>query len=336
MVTGNRDDFYAALKSKDPRFDPAVLQGEISVYGGGARGECITLYLGYRSPYRWTELLDFFAGRIIPGVEVIHDGKYHRTVHLKTKEQKVVTGWIQVENHARKNVLKLTLSVSLLPLLSQVLSRVRRQFDLDCDPDAVYDRLASMNELQAGLCLPGTRLPGCFDSYEMSVRAVLGQQITVKAASTIAGRMAGVLGRPIQTGIDGLTHAFPTAKDILSLEEPIAAILGPLGVTTTRSKAILALARAFEQKEIDFAPGAKPEVEIKKMIGLPGIGPWTAQYIAMRALNWADAFPATDYGVKKVLGPRSQKEILALAENWRPWRGYATINLWNSLTPQTL
>jgi AraC family transcriptional regulator of adaptative response / DNA-3-methyladenine glycosylase II len=158
----------------------------------------------------------------------------------------------------------------------------------------------------------------------------LGQQITVKAARTLAGRLAETYGTPVETGIDGLTRAFPSPENILALVGSIADHLGPLGITGSRARTILELAKAFEQGAIDFNLCARPEAEMQKLRAIPGIGPWTAQYIALRAMGWPDAFPHPDYGVKKALAPLSEREIGELAEAWRPWRSYATVNLWNS------
>ena len=231
----------------------------------------------------------------------------------------------------RKNALTVTVSSALLSALPHVLARVRDLFDLYCSPDAVYETLSVMNSARPGLCVPGVRLPGCFEPFEMAVRAVLGQQITVKAAATLAGRLAGTYGTPVETGMAGLTHTFPSAHDIAALPGDIADRLGPLGITRARANTILALAGKIMNGEIDFTLCVQPEAEMKKLMSIPGIGAWTAQYIAMRAMGWPDAFPHTDLGVKKALAPLSEGEILAMAEAWRPWRGYATIYLWNSL-----
>jgi AraC family transcriptional regulator of adaptative response / DNA-3-methyladenine glycosylase II len=291
----------------------------------------VTVALGYRPPYRWDALLDFLAGRAITGVESVSEGVYSRTASFTTSEGKRVHGWLRVRNNPDKNRLPVTISESLLPALPQILSRVKRQFDLHCDPNAVYETLVTMNDIRADLCMNGTRLPGCFNPFEMTVRAVLGQQITVKAAGTLAARIAGALGTPVETGIPGLTRAFPTPEDVLALGDEIENRFGALGVTSARSRSILELARVFCDGGIDFDYPAKPEDEIKKLTGIRGIGNWTANYIAMRAMGYTDAFLETDYGVKKALAPLAPKAMTRLAEHWRPWRGYATVNLWNSL-----
>jgi AraC family transcriptional regulator of adaptative response / DNA-3-methyladenine glycosylase II len=229
-----------------------------------------------------------------------------------------------------KNSLALTLSPSLLPVLPKALFRVRLLFDTDCGPLEIYEKLSVMNTLAPGLCLPGTRLPGCFDPFEMAVRAVLGQQITVKAARTLAKRFAATLGEKIITPFEDLTHTFPGPEKITAIKS-IENFLGALGITGARSRSIYALAEALTAGKITLSPRAGPEEEMQKLLALPGFGPWTVNYIGMRALSWPDAFPHTDYGVKKALPGKTAKEIVALSESWRPWRSYAVINLWNSL-----
>lgn len=290
----------------------------------------ITLALGYRPPYQWEHILNFLALRAIPGVETVKEGKYYRTVHFLNGEKHIYS-WIQAENQPEKNTIAVTMPAELLPVLSQVLAKVGNLFDLSCDPYAVYKGLMKMNNIQPNICTLGIRVPGCFDPFEMSVRAVLGQQITIKAAKTLAARITEKFGVTIETGIEGLTHIFPEPEDIYKLKDKITDSLGELGIIKTRAKTILELASAFVNKEIDFNFCIHPEEEIKKLMKISGIGNWTAQYIAMRAMGWTDAFLETDYGVKKALPSYTPKEILILAEAWRPWRSYAVVNLWNSL-----
>jgi AraC family transcriptional regulator of adaptative response / DNA-3-methyladenine glycosylase II len=320
---------FNGLFKKQYRLAPSALRRQAAHAKGSA--DNVTLALGYRPPYPWRQMLDFLTQRAIPGVEIISNDSYLRTVHFVSGEQKDVFGWIRVSQRPQNNTLAVTVDSALLPVLAQVLARVRHLFDLYCAPDAVYETLSAMNKIRPGLCVPGTRLPGCVDPFETAVRAVLGQQITVKAAGTLARRLAETYGTPVETGIDGLTRAFPSPKDILALNGSIADHLGPLGVTGTRARAIAALAEIIVQGELDLNLCAQPEPEIRKLMAIPGIGAWTAQYIAMRAMGWPDAFPHTDYGVKKALAPRTESEILKMAEAWRPWRSYATVHLWNSL-----
>lgn len=291
----------------------------------------ITLILSYRPPYHWNEMIKFLAGRAITGIEVVKNSEYMRTVHLKDSASKNYYGWVLVGHEPKRNALNVTISESLLPVLSLVLARIKNLFDLHCDPHAIYETLQIMNDIRPGLCTLGTRVPGCFNAFEMAVRAVLGQQITVKAASTLAARIVETYGTPIQTGIEGLTHIFPLPEKILAMGEDITNNFGILGVISTRSNTIYELSKALVQGEINFDLCANPEEEIKKLVKIRGIGSWTAQYIAMRAMEWPDAFLETDAGVKKALHPHTSKELLAMAEAWRPWRSYATVNLWNTL-----
>lgn len=292
--------------------------------------ESITLFLGYRPPYQWTAIISFLEARAIPGVETVTDDSYSRTAALQHNGE-TYRGWLIVRNAEKRNALSVTVSESLLPVLPKILARVKNMFDLQCDPEEIFSRLSVMNDIKEGMCIPGTRLPGSFDAFEMAVRAILGQQITVKAARTLATRIVSSYGVEVETPINGLTHNFPTPEELLELEGKIEDNLGVLGITSARSRSIHALASGIINGDIDLSRSADPDIQMKRLLELPGFGPWTVQYVAMRALGWPDAFPHTDYGVKKALEGRSQKGISELAEQWRPWRSYATINLWNSL-----
>lgn len=291
----------------------------------------ITVSLGYRPPYQWDTMLRFLKARAIEGVELVKDGQYARTVCFKNREGNTFRGWVQVSHFPQKAMLTVTLNETLVPVISQVLACVRRLFDLYCDPDAVYETLQTMNDLRPGLCIHGTRIPGCFNPFETAVRAILGQQISVKAASTLAGRIARTLGTPIRTPMEGLTYTFPSAEDILGVGHDIQERLGGLGIISARSRSIQELAEALAQGGINLDQSADVEQETKKLQTIHGIGSWTAQYIAMRTMGWTDAFLETDAGIRKALQGFSPRELLELAEHWRPWRSYATVNLWNTL-----
>jgi AraC family transcriptional regulator of adaptative response / DNA-3-methyladenine glycosylase II len=165
----------------------------------------------------------------------------------------------------------------------------------------------------------------------MAVRAVVGQQITVIAARTLMARLAGALGKPVESPFPGVSSTFPLAGDICALEGPIEELLGPLGITSRRARTIRNLAEALQSGTITLSPHGDPAREMEKLLALPGIGPWTVQYLAMRALAWPDAFPDTDHGVKKALAKMTPGQILPLSREWSPWRSYATITLWNAL-----
>lgn len=317
---------FNAVFQKQYRLSPTALRKQTETEGGNQEGE-ITLPMGYRPPYRWGQILAFLAGRALPGVEKVTAGAYWRTVHMNQVGKPDMLGWVRVQNDARQNALLVTVSASLLPVLPRVLARLRHLFDVNAQPDEIYNRLAALNSVKPGLNVLGTRLPGCFDGFEMAVKAVLGQQISVKAAQTLAGRLAKAYGRPVSCPLAGLTHAFPTPGALLALWPP-EKYLGPMGITSARARAVYALAEGAESGALSFSVSAQPHAEIKKLLALPGIGRWTASYIAMRAMAWPDAFLETDAVIKKELAPLTEKEMLRLAENWRPWRSYATLLLW--------
>ncbi len=320
---------FNALFQKNYHLPPSSLRKKTEQSKEGSRDN-ITVYLGYRPPYLWDNLLSFLKDRAIPGVESVSDHAYHRTVTLQSGG-KTYSGVISVRNAEKKNALAVTVSMALLPVLQAVLARIKHLFDLDCDPVEIYSCLSVMNEIKDGLCISGIRVPGCFDGFEMAVRAVLGQQITVKAARTLAGRIACAYGTELKNPAHGLTHTFPAPADICGLDGPIENHLGTLGVIGARARSIRALAEGMTSGDIELNISADPMEQMKKLLALPGFGPWTVQYIAMRALYWPDAFPHTDYGVKKALSGLAEKEILELSEQWKPWRSYATVLLWNSL-----
>jgi AraC family transcriptional regulator of adaptative response / DNA-3-methyladenine glycosylase II len=204
------------------------------------------------------------------------------------------------------------------------LERVKRLFDLHADPVAIGSVLGTLAKTR-----PGLRLPGSFDGFEMAIRAVLGQQISVAAARTLDGRLALRFGEPIKTPIEALTRVFPTPERIAVATVSEIARLGIIG---KRAETLIALSKAVASGALHLEPGSRVEDTLKELHKIPGIGEWTVQYIAMRSLSWPDAFPHTDLGVKKALEVTNPKKILELAEKWRPWRAYATLHLWANLT----
>ena len=287
--------------------------------------DCITLELGYRPPYNFSTILQFFRDRALLGVELVTEDAYLRTVRIGE-----TTGWLRVTYNPGKHALALTISESLLPVLSTVIARVRAQFDIDCNPHAIYEGIRSMDEVAPNAAKLGTRLPGCFEPFETATRAVLGQQVSVKAANKFAARIVEEYGTPIDTGIEGLTHAFPTPAQVLTLSN-IEEAFGTLGVIASRSRTIAELARLMESGELSLAPTANALEQIERLMAVKGIGAWSANYLAMRTMSYPDAFLETDAGIKHALPEYEPKQRLALAEQWRPWRSYANICLWNSL-----
>lgn len=286
-----------------------------------ARGlKCL---LDFRPPLAWESLLAYLRLRAIPGVESVDGTHYRRTVAIGAHE-----GFIAVSLAASGTALEVELSPGLAPVIGAVLVRVKSLFDLGATPDAVAEQL-SQDPMLAGIVrrLPGLRVPGAFDGFELAVRAVLGQQISVRAATTLAGRWARAFGTPIATPHAELDVLAPSAARMSSVgADEIAA----LGVVSARARCLTALARAAALRRIVLGLAADVEAQIAGLTALPGIGPWTAQYIAMRALRWPDAFPAEDLMLLRAAGI-GKKELRARAELWRPWRAYATHYLWQSL-----
>lgn len=286
-----------------------------------ARNELV-FELAYRPPYAWEPQLAFLRERSIEGVESATAKRYLRTVAI-ARETTTHTGWIAVEHRVRRRTLRVTLSGSLARVVPEALGRVKHLFDLACRPDEIERHLGDL-----AADAPGLRVPGAFDGFETAVRAVLGQQITVAAARTLAGRIAAAFGEALETPFADLTHTFPTAERLAAASGDE---LGRLGVIRSRQRAIRALAEACASGALVLAPGADVERTLAALRALPGVGEWTAQYVAMRALAWPDAFPHTDYAVVKALGEDSPRRVLDAAERWRPWRAYAAVHLWNSL-----
>jgi AraC family transcriptional regulator of adaptative response / DNA-3-methyladenine glycosylase II len=286
---------------------------------GGARDAGrFSFDLAYRPPLDWEAMLHFLERRLYAGAEAIVDSAYVRTVGMDGH-----VGWIRVLPNPRRDALTVEVSPALGRVIPAVLVRVRRLFDLGAEPARIAQRLGRL----AADC-PGLRLPGAFDGYEVAIRAVLGQQISVKAATTLAGRFASAFGEAVQTPFAQLHLLMPTARRVATASP---AALARIGVTAARARTLLGVSRAMASDPALLEPGADVEAAIARLKQLPGIGEWTAQYLAMRAFAWPDAFPATDLGIRKALGLDNERSILARAEIWRPWRGYAAMHLWRSL-----
>ncbi len=278
--------------------------------------------LAYRPPYAWEPQLAFLQRHGTAGVEAVTGKRYLHTVAM-TRGTVMHRGWIAVMHHARRHTLCITVSSSLAGVVPEVLGRVKQVFDLACRPDEIERHLGAL-----AADIPGLRVPGAFDGFELAVRAVLGQQITVAVARTLSGRVVTAFGESLATPFAALTHTFPTPAclAVVSSDE-----LGRLGVIRSRQRAIQALAEDCVSGQLVLAPGVDIERTLTRLRALPGIGEWTAHYVAMRALAWPDAFPHTDYAIMKRLGETTPRRVLELAEPWRPWRAYAAMHLWNSL-----
>ncbi len=292
-----------------------------------------THMLEYRPPYRFGELLSFFRSRAIAGVELVDESSYARCVRMRLENGEEVFGWLRVQDDAAHQALVLSMSESLLDAAPDITCRIRRMFDLDCEPQLLHEALSPLEKVRPGANVAGTRLPGCFDAFETSCRAVLGQQVSVAAANKLAARVAARLGTRVETGIEELNLVWPTPADILALDNA-SDVLGPLGVIGSRTKAICEIARMMESGELRFDTTADARAQMDVLQSVKGIGPWTANYVAMRVLSYSDAFLETDAGVAHALPELTPKERLAAVEPCRPWRSYAVIGLWNSLGDQ--
>jgi AraC family transcriptional regulator of adaptative response / DNA-3-methyladenine glycosylase II len=279
--------------------------------------------LDYRPPLAWDVLLEYLRRRATPGVEYVDATHYRRTVALDRHE-----GWIAVGLSPGGHALELELDPALAPVIGSVVARIKRVFDLNAVPAAVSECLAKDPLLAPHVRrAPGLRVAGAFDGFELAVRAVLGQQITVKAASTLAGRFAARFGAPVTTPFPQLNRHAPLAHRVARLTVDEIAGLGIIG---QRARTLIALAQAVDAKRLVLAPHADVAQQVAALLELPGIGAWTAEYVSMRALHWPDAFPAGDLMLQRAAG-LAARPLLARSERWRPWRSYAAQYLWHSL-----
>jgi AraC family transcriptional regulator of adaptative response / DNA-3-methyladenine glycosylase II len=275
--------------------------------------------LRYRPPYNWDGMLRFLAPRATPGVEAVESGSYRRSISLNGNH-----GWLEVSPDGGNDGLAVRVQFGDPRALFLIVERIRAMFDLNADWAAISQGLAGDPVLAMRMeANPGMRVPGCWNGFEMAVRAILGQQITVKGATALAGRLAAALGTPISAS-GGVTHLFP-APEVLA-----DAGLSAVGMPRARWETIRALARAVSDGQIRFDGIIDADDFLARMCEIPGIGKWTAQYVAMRALGEPDAFPSGDLGLLRALGLESSRELERRAEAWRPWRAYASMYLWTT------
>ena len=300
------------------RLSPGALRRSQSP---AAATDSVTLKLAYRPPLDWDRLLGFLVGRGAAGVEAAEGRRYLRAVRIGA-----CAGWIAVEPAQKEAALRAEVSLGLLPVLTPLLARLRRLFDLDANPQAIDQHLMADPQLRERVeRRPGLRVPGAFDGFELALRAVLGQQVSVKAATTIFGRFARAYGEPLATPFAAVTSTGPRPALIAAADEGEIAGLGMPGA---RARTVLGLARAVSEGRLRLEPGVDPERVVAALREVPGIGDWTAQYVAMRALRDPDAFPASDLGIYRALGVSRPRDAIAAAEGWRPWRAYAVLHLW--------
>ena len=320
---------FNAAFADNYRMSPRRLRGEAddAVDDAAARSgplEAISVALAFRAPYDSAALLRFVALRAIPGVEQVDGLTIRRT--LRAGSVAAGAGWIEATFRPAAHRVTLRFAASLAPASSRIVGAARRWLDLDAQPHAIDAALAGIPGS------PGIRLPGSLDAFELAVRAVLGQQVTVAAARTLARRVVERFGEPIATPWAGVDRLFPAPQRLASAAlEHVA----ELGIVRTRANALIALAQAWPQLSKSLAAHVAAPALVESLCALPGIGPWTAHYIAMRAFGWPDAFPPNDVAVlkamKNLFETTTQRNAEAHAQAWRPWRAYAVLRLWNSL-----
>jgi AraC family transcriptional regulator of adaptative response / DNA-3-methyladenine glycosylase II len=286
-------------------------------------GASLTLRLAARPPFDGRALLAYLAQRELPGVEQVDVRFYRRSVAVGG-ERAVIAVALDPDACG----VRLTLPAALVPEAARIAARVRRLFDLDADPAPIRAQLRRDPALAARLRRsPGLRVPGAWSGFELAVRAVLGQQVTVAGACTLAGRIAAAHGEKLEAADGRIERVFPGAAALA------AADLSGLGLTRARCDALAALARAVASGALDLEGGQAPDEVQRRLLALPGVGPWTAEYVALRALGEPDAFPASDLGLRRALGsaeqPLAQQALEQRAKDWQPWRGYAAVLLWS-------
>lgn len=278
--------------------------------------------LPYRAPFAADTLLSFLGARAVPGIEEVRGGTYVRSVQHPG-------GVAIVAMTPRPDHVAVRVSAEVSPDLDDLRSRARRTFDLDAHP-AAMDATIAADPMMAPLVarIPGIRVPGTFDGFELVVRAIFGQQVSVVGARTSLGRLVSTAGKPLDRPSGGITHLFPAAERVAEL------LPEAFGMPRTRAETIRRVAELVARDELDLSGVGSPEDALASLGDVPGIGPWTLAYVAMRALRDPDAFMAGDLGVRKwfeALGLGSApKAIFERAERWRPWRAYAVMHLWHS------
>jgi len=317
------------------RFNAAFAQAnriaprELRRHPRAGKDDALILRLGYRPPYDFTSLLAFLRGRSLPGIEQVDEQSYARVFGPPDAPAWLrLSAWPGEEQHA----LCLQLHCPQPAQMLAVVTRIRRMFDLDADPQAIGNVLRDEQTLRPLLHKrPGLRLPGSWDGFEIAVRAILGQQVSVAAARTLASRIVHRYGATLPEPVaPGLERLFPTPEALADAD------LREIGVTTARAATIRSVARALLDGHVNFRTEQPLDEFVARWVALPGIGEWTAHYMAMRALSHPDAFPAADLILRRAAAPDgdefSTKALTSHAEAWRPWRAYAVIHLWRSMS----
>ena len=275
--------------------------------------------LRFRPPFSWKGMLAFLAPRATPGVEEVDGEVYRRTISFGKN-----SGYFEVSLDEANLALLLKVKLGNPQALFFVVEQVRSMFDLNADWSDIVHCLQGDPVLAGRMRQePGLRVPGCWDGFELTVRAILGQQVTVRGATTLAGRLAAAFGRPCSAA-GGLSRLFPTPQALAAAE------LAGIGLTVKRARTITELARAVCDGRVCFDGITESEMFLRSLREIPGIGEWTAQYVAMRALPEPDAFPSSDLGLLRALNLTNPVELERRAAAWRPWRAYAAMYLWSA------
>ncbi|MFO0616902.1 MAG: AlkA N-terminal domain-containing protein [Polyangiaceae bacterium] len=294
-------------------------------HASGASTDDVVIRLECRAPFDWDGLLAFLGPRAIPGVERIADGAYTRAVALRAHGVEGLVRATRAADRLKGPAIELSIGASLLPALSGIVPRVRALFDLDAHPTEIARVLAADPLLAPSVAAnPGLRVPGAFDGFELAVRAILGQQVSVRGATTLAHRLVERLGEPLRR--DPAWSAFPSPERIARAG---ASVIREIGMPMNRAAAIVGLADAVATGKVRLDPSADVPATVGALEALPGLGPWTAQYVAMRALRSPDAFPSGDLVVQRMLDAKTPKKAEARAASWSPWRAYAVLHLWS-------
>ena len=320
--------FNAVFQTLYERPPGALRRTRHNTHNNASTVSDIILTMSYAAPYHWASMISFLKTRAIPGVEwVDRQNRYHRSIALDGYQ-----GTVRVAFDDNKKCLRATIRFPRVANLAFIISRLRRVFDLTADLVAIDMHLSSDPRLAPLIAArPGLRVPGAWDGFELGIRAILGQQISVTAATTLAGKLVSRYGEPLETSLktEGLSHVFPSPKCLA------AADLRSLGMPGTRARALSALGKAVLEHPNLFSASQTSDTIIERLKAVPGIGDWTSQYILMRAFCEPDAFPAADIGLMRAMASKNGQRptpatLLQHAETWRPWRAYAALHLWAS------
>ena len=291
--------------------------------GETSRG--LQLTLRYTLPYSWLWTRNYFKSRALKNIELVTDNSYQRSFELNGRG-----GYLVFEHLPDQSAFRVEIVYPELSALSVIVGRVRQLLDLDCNIQSINQTLKQDERLQKPIREnPGIRIPGCWDPYELAVRAILGQQVSVEGGATLASRLARRYGRPLAGAPDGLSLLFPRPEDIAGAD------LSDIGLPRSRQELLTSFSAKVAENPDFLNKPAQLEELVQNLCALKGIGPWTANYVAMRGLREPDAFPVNDLGLIKALrleqNNKAGREMLQIAEKWRPFRAYATMYLWSSL-----